>query len=129
MEESFLDQQHRKICLIETETMLQAYCGERPVGRLEVCEVTAEEQLGFSPLVYFLENIWVRADYRRAGIGFELLASGHEIFYPLHLPENGSPDYLALLAYAKRKGLLLETWPQEHDVIARLRKHRGRIDW
>lgn len=129
MSEVFEDKQQRCIRFSELETALEAHADGVRVGRLEVALVELPPQPGKSATGYVLTDIFVAETFRRAGLGYELLAAAMSCFYPLRVPETGSDAYQALLATAKRKGLLLKTWPQEHDTVSKLRRGRGRIDW
>lgn len=127
--EFFQDDRDRTILLIETEKGMEARFQGEPIGWLEVERAHLPFKAGISNTVYLLKHIEVSLDNQRLGIGYELLATAKEWFAPLHIPETGSPAYLALLERANRKGLLLKKWPKEHHNVEKLRINRGDLDW
>jgi len=121
-EAEFRDRMGRKICMVEEEAGVVATMDGQTVGRLTVASI----DLGFVPGKdregFRLTSISVEPEFQRAGIGLEMLVNAKSWFYPLDVPATGPPPYLALLAAAARKGVLIRRWPDEHDEVRRKRR-------
>lgn len=128
--QTFVDRKQRSLTVIEEDLAIRVHDGEREVAHLRVASRRGPLVRGKSSLQFGLLQVEVEPDYRRAGIGMELLYLAKEWFDPLFIPEateSEYPAYEALLEAARRRGLLLETWPLEVDEAVRAGKRRDAL--